>query len=521
MAVDAVAQRHFRTIPRNVASARDFNRIEVAGFCPNHVESSLAGFEGAVDNALERISAARAIRDPLDFNLLLNLVGLLAVRNPGMRESVRLAEEQSTKTFVARTLATRQGFDAAYAAAVRAGALDVDDNLSYEEMREFIDHDRYAIEVPTTQYVELELELLDTILPLLGARKWINRPQHAMSWTRATGTRDLGTLGGQGSRAIDVNARGQIVGFAQNKAGKPRAFVWTAQRGMLDLNRYLRHAPHGLVVDDALAINDSGAIVATSNAGLVLLWPDQKCGCGHALGPVVAPAVVKAGVPLQASVAFVDEDHVGTRGVTWSWGDGSGAQAGRMRESDAAGNAEASHSFAAPGIYTVTATVVDRSGRSTAVSHDVVVTAPSGGAVAGAGTLMSPAGAFAQTPRYAGKASFRLIAPTERTAQAERVPAMLQFDLPGLNFRSQDFHLLGRQGTQQVFEGNGTAGGAAGYKFRLSTSAAVPGGEQGSFVLKIWHTDPASHKDVVDYDNARAPSGIAPGRVTDGSIVLE
>jgi PKD repeat protein len=275
------------------------------------------------------------------------------------------------------------------------------------------------------------------------------------------------------------------------------------------------------VVDDALAINDSGAIVATSNAGLVLLWPDQKCGCGHALGPVVAPAVVKAGVPLQASVAFVDEDHVGTRGVTWSWGDGSGAQAGRMRESDAAGNAEASHSFAAPGIYTVTATVMDRSGRSTAVSHDVVVTASSGGTVAGAGALMSPAGAFAQLPTYAGKASFRLIAPTDTTAQAERVPAMLQFDLPGLNFRSQDFHLLGRKGTQHVFEGSGTAGGAGGYKFRLSTSAAASGDERGDFVLKIWHTDPASHKNVVDYDNARSPSGTVADNVTDGSIVLE
>lgn len=358
-------------------------------------------------------------------------------------------------------------------------------------------------------------------LQMAGFINFANRPQHAMSWTRATGTRDLGTLGGQASRAIDVNARGQIVGFAQNRAGNLRAFVWSAQRGMLDLNRYLRHAPPGLVLDDAIAINDSGAIVATSNAGLVLLRPEQKCECGHALGPVVAPAVVKAGVPLQASMAFVDEDRRGTRSVTWSWGDGSAAQAGRVRERDGAGNADASHSFAAPGIYTVTVTVVDRSGRSSAVSHDVVVTGPSGGTLAGAGALMSPAGALAQAPLYAGKASFRLIAPTSTTAQAERVPSALQFDLPGLAFRSHAFRLLGRQGTRQVFEGSGTVGGADGYMFRLSTSATVAGGGQGGFVLKIWHTDPASRRHVVDYDNARARSGPAAGRVTDGSIVLE
>jgi probable HAF family extracellular repeat protein len=355
--------------------------------------------------------------------------------------------------------------------------------------------------------------------------------QRAMSWTRATGMRNLGTLGGATSRAIDVNARGQIVGFSLNKLGDSHAFVWTAKQGMQDLNKYLRHAPPGLVLDDAVSINDSGAIVATSNAGLVLLKPvdGHGCGCGHALGPVVAPALVKAGAPLQASVAFVDEDQAGTRGVNWSWGDGSAEQAGTVRESGSAGSASASHSFAAPGIYTVTATVLDRSGASKAVSRKVVVTGPSGGAVAGAGTVMSPRGAVGKAPTYAGKANFSLIAPLAAAKSAERIPAGLHFDLPGLNFRSQDLRLLGRQGAQHVFVGSGTIGGkfggAGGYQFRLSTMAATAGNGsangQGRFALKIWHTDPASKAEVVDYDNTRAPAGTEAGRVAEGSIVLE
>jgi hypothetical protein len=171
--VDAVAQRQFSTVPRNVAAARDFNRIDVDGFCPNHVEASLANFEGAVAKALERICAARAIRDPGDFNLLLNLMALLAVRNPGMRESRRSTEEQSTKAFVINVLASEQGFDAALAAAIRDGALSGEDRLTYREMRDFVDNDRYIIDVPTTQHVEHELELVDTILPLLGRRRWL------------------------------------------------------------------------------------------------------------------------------------------------------------------------------------------------------------------------------------------------------------------------------------------------------------------------------------------------------------
>jgi probable HAF family extracellular repeat protein len=307
--------------------------------------------------------------------------------------------------------------------------------------------------------------------------------QNAMSWTRATGIRNIGTLGGAMSRAIDVNDKGQIVGYAQNRAGDSRAFVWTAKQGMQDLNKSLRHAPPGLVLDDAISINDNGAIVASSNAGLVLLRPDTGCSCGHALGPVVAPSLVKTGVPLQAAVSFVDEDKVGTRGVSWSWGDGSAAQAGTVRESGGAGKAIAGHSFAAPGIYTVTATVLDRNGASQAVSRQVVVTGPSGGTVAGTGAVMSPRGALGKMPSYAGKANFSLIAPLGAGAAA------FHFDLPGLNFRSRDLRLLGRQGAQHVFVGSGTiggkSGGAGGYRFRLSTTAAAAGSGPGRFALKI------------------------------------
>jgi len=350
--------------------------------------------------------------------------------------------------------------------------------------------------------------------------------QRAMSWTRSGGMRNLGTLGGTSSRADGVNAAGQIVGFAETRAGDRRAFVWTARQGMLDLNRYLRRAPPGLVLDDALAINDSGAIVATSNAGLVLLRPDNGRGCGHLLGPVVAPALVKAGVPLQAALGFIDEDGVGTRSVSWSWGDGSSAQTGRMSESGGTGNASASHSFAVPGIYRVTATVVDRNGRSAAVSHDVVVTSPSGGMAAGSGAVTSPPGAFRQAPLYAGTARFSLVAPLAAPlagtgSAAAGMPGRLHFDLPGLQFRSRDVRMLGRQGAWHVFEGSGSVRGAGGYRFRLSTSATLPEGGQGRFALKIWHADPASKREVVDYDNARGAAGNGGGRLANGRIVLE
>lgn len=336
--------------------------------------------------------------------------------------------------------------------------------------------------------------------------------QRAASWTRSGGLRQLGTLGGRNARGLELNNKGQIVGYADDSAEASRAFVWSARTGMIDLNTRLRHAPPGLVLDDALAINDSGAIVASSNAGLVLLEPGHGHTPGHTVGPIQAPDLVQVGAPLHASVGWVDEARTGTRAIHWSWGDGSGG-ASKLREADGAGSASASHSYAAPGIYPVTVTVVDRAGRGTAVSLRVVV-APAGGALAGQGALMSPRGAFLRSPLHAGKARFSLIAPADTRAG---IQGQLQFDLPGLHLRSTRLRLLGRQGGQHVYEGSGAIGGAGDYRFRLAAAPGVPPGRPGRFGIRIWRVDPATQAERVVYDNQRA--GRAASALVEGGIV--
>lgn len=347
--------------------------------------------------------------------------------------------------------------------------------------------------------------------------------QHAMSWTRSSGMVDLGTLGGPHSRALGVNNNGQIVGLAADTSGDSQAFLWTAKQGMVDLNKRLRHAPAGLRLDAALAISDNGSIVATSNAGLVLLKPGPGHKGPHAVGPVAAADLVKVGAPLDASVSFADEDLVGTRGVTWSWGDGSGDQAGKVRESSGAGNASASHSYAAPGIYSVRATVVNRAGSSAAVSRKIIAYEPSGGFVGGSGVFMSPQGAVRTAPIRSGKGTFSFIAPSNMSAQAVGTKAQLHFDVAGLSFRSDNLRPVAVKGARGQFEGSGAINGAGDYKFTLATTvgAAAGPGERGRFSLKIWHTDPATKTEVVDYDNQGARPGVAGGPLVEGRILQE
>lgn len=170
--IDAIERKTFPTIPRNVASARDFNKIEVLGVDPNHIESGYAHFEGQVDKALERLCTNRQFGDAEDRNLILNLIALLAVRNPLMRENSRQFQERVLKQMMHLVVAKKERYEASLHRAKQDGDVSPEAELSYEAMRDFVERDRYTIEVSTTRHVEQELKLVDTVLPLLGARKW-------------------------------------------------------------------------------------------------------------------------------------------------------------------------------------------------------------------------------------------------------------------------------------------------------------------------------------------------------------
>jgi probable HAF family extracellular repeat protein len=339
--------------------------------------------------------------------------------------------------------------------------------------------------------------------------------QHAMAWTESGGMVDLGTLDGAppgtGSRALGVNKHGTIVGWARNAGGTYQPFAWTAGGGMVELNARLRNAPARLVVESGLAISDNGVIVAESNAGMVLLLPMRGNRGTHALGPVVAADLVAVGEPLDASVHYADEDMVGMRGASWSWGDGGDTQPGALREGRGAGSASASHRYAAPGIYPVTATLVNRAGRAVSVSRQVVVHAPAGGIVGGSGAVLSAPGALKAAPLKAGKASFRFVAPSAAGTGA------LQFQLAGWGFRSDELHAAA--GGAGQFEGRGKINGRGDYRFALATTAATAAQAKGRVGLKIWHVDPATQATVVDYDSSAGRPGAQAGAMVDGLIL--
>jgi probable HAF family extracellular repeat protein len=94
---------------------------------------------------------------------------------------------------------------------------------------------------------------------VVGSSTGPNRT-HAFLWTSGSGMKDLGTLGGDFSDALDLNNNGDVVGTSTSGAGG-HAFHWSSSTGMQDLNTLIPSSS-GVVLTSATGINNAGRIVA-------------------------------------------------------------------------------------------------------------------------------------------------------------------------------------------------------------------------------------------------------------------
>jgi probable HAF family extracellular repeat protein len=191
--------------------------------------------------------------------------------------------------------------------------------------------------------------------------------------------RDLGTFGGYAAKAWKINRYGQVVGRAAVRGYEFHAFSWTPSHGMIDLNRRLAITPPGLVVQDAFSLGDNGAIVAESNAGLVVLLPGTSTYAAPVAGPISGRERIPLGQQRMAAVRFVDANRGDTHRATWSWGDGSPPEAAILRETHGQGVAYGKHTYRQAGSYPVVLTVTDSTGRKASVSRLLYACDPSAG----------------------------------------------------------------------------------------------------------------------------------------------
>jgi probable HAF family extracellular repeat protein len=338
--------------------------------------------------------------------------------------------------------------------------------------------------------------------------------------------RDIGVLpNGSYSMGLEINASSHIVGHADLGQGLFvfHAFVWSPADGkMVDLNTWLVDPPPGLVLGEANAISDSGYILASSNAGLLLLTPSNLPPKPSApvLGPITANDPVPVGSAVMLSVAFTDANPTETHGATWQWND-IGSLPGTVVEADGRGTVTGTRTFSQTGVYQVTVIVTDSAGLKTELSRTVAVYDAGGGFVTGSGTISSPPGAYRADLAIAGEAGFALVAKYNGRRQGNPPDGdtVFRFTAASMSFFSESYEWLVVSGRRAQLRGSGTLNGHPGYGFQLTAMDGGPGARgQDRLRMKIWHYEPNLQQDIVDYENQIDSS--AEGGMNEGSPLL-
>lgn len=174
--VDLKEQRTFTTNPKNVAVERDFHAVDVEGLPPDAFENDMSKFETDLDNALKRIVITRSIGNEDDRAYLFNLIGLMATKNPSLRESFRVAHQNTAKIIMDLATATPERYSAHLARAKKDGFLPADTPDDYKGMRKFlegVERGEYRVETLPAMHVPMEMRTFEKILPLIFDRKWM------------------------------------------------------------------------------------------------------------------------------------------------------------------------------------------------------------------------------------------------------------------------------------------------------------------------------------------------------------
>ncbi len=163
--------RCFKTLPRNVAAERDFNRIEVDGIDSDALEQALSGFEDCAVAAVRRVALKNTFPRGDDFSYVVNLLGLLAIHNPQPRASFDHLREQVFRRIGEILVSDRKIWDHQVRKAREAGH-KIREDVSFENVKRFVDSGDYEIEFNTEENLKTEFHVFDKLLSYLARRWW-------------------------------------------------------------------------------------------------------------------------------------------------------------------------------------------------------------------------------------------------------------------------------------------------------------------------------------------------------------
>lgn len=161
----------FVTLVRNVGSRRHFFRIEADGIDPNALEDAMAEIEGQFASHLADVIQAKAFPTPEHFNSVMNILANISVRNPRIRGLMSDSHKEIAEKLSGMALSSKEIWESQMEN-MRKDGHPVNDNLTYEDMKEFHESKNYDIIVDQTHLIQTEFKMLDPVLECSARRNW-------------------------------------------------------------------------------------------------------------------------------------------------------------------------------------------------------------------------------------------------------------------------------------------------------------------------------------------------------------
>lgn len=172
LVLDLKSSKRFESTPRNVGGMRDFNRVEINGVDPEIIEKTQSDFEGKAATAL------RKLEETSDFSgetkdVILELIGMLAIKSPEMREHLAKPQVQIANHIMAMTFESKERWESQVAQIKQDTGKDISGGTTFEEMKGLFERGAFEVSVSKEHQIHMELLGMQRITELLYQRNWI------------------------------------------------------------------------------------------------------------------------------------------------------------------------------------------------------------------------------------------------------------------------------------------------------------------------------------------------------------
>ncbi|RPE10552.1 DUF4238 domain-containing protein [Paenibacillus polymyxa] len=169
---DQTTGKQREAVPESVGYEKKLYNVNLPNTQPDVMEDIFKVIEDAAAPIIKKICKNHRIpENDEDYNWLINYIALLSQRTPARMNHSIMPLEEISHLYAQMIVASPEHYESIKQSMKNAGE-EVNENVSYEELKEFVSGNKYNISFDNNTRVKLLLDAVDAILHPLGARNW-------------------------------------------------------------------------------------------------------------------------------------------------------------------------------------------------------------------------------------------------------------------------------------------------------------------------------------------------------------